>query len=120
MNPIVKRILLKTVPYLEMYYGHMCTMLPQCSYFRFVRNNFKARRGKICYWPVENNCQVICPEKIFVGKNTNIGRINSYLQGTGTIYVGNYTIFEPGIGLLSSNHDLYVQYEHHKKTDCNW
>ena len=114
MNHTIKKILLKTIPYLELYYGYLCTKLPKCSYFKFVRNNLRARRGNI-YWPVEDNCQVICPEKIFVGRNANIGRINSYLQGTGTIYVGDYTQFGPGVGVMSSNHDLYVQYKHHEK-----
>lgn len=113
MKESVKKILF-ILPFMKMYYGYRQTRLPKCSYFRFIINNIKARRGGI-YWSIEDGCKCISPHKIYVGKNSDIGRMYSYIQGMGGIYIGDYVQFGPNIGLMTSNHDLYVQYKHHEK-----
>ena len=32
---------------------------------------------------------------------------NCYIQGLGKIYIGDYTQIAPGVGIISSNHDVY-------------
>lgn len=43
-----------------------------------------------CY---PNSCMVANKKKIFVGKNSLIGRPFSYINGAGGIYFGNYVQF---------------------------
>lgn len=47
--------------------------------------------------------------RIFVGKNSLIGRPFSYINGAGGIYFGNYVQLAPNVAILSGNHDLYDQ-----------
>lgn len=61
------------------------------------------------YWYRHKNCTVANHRRIFVGLNSLIGRDGNYLQGAGTIYIGNYVQFGPNVGVLSANHDLYDQ-----------
>ena len=41
---------------------------------------------------------------------------NSYIQGIGKIYIGDYTIIAPNVGIISANHDIY-DYRVHKKSE---
>lgn len=59
------------------------------------------------YWPKEKTCIVSHPRKIYVGKNSKVGRPGSYIQGAGGVYIGDYVRFGPNVGIVSSNHDLY-------------
>lgn len=44
-----------------------------------------------------------------MGKCSTIARPGCYIQGAGTIRIGNYVQFGPNVGVLSANHDLYDQ-----------
>ena len=59
------------------------------------------------YWPKDKTCLVSNPRKIYVGRNSKIGRPGSYIQGAGGVYIGDFVRFGPNVGILSSNHDLY-------------
>ena len=78
------------------------------SYLDFLR--FKIFGSKT-YWGQEQNCQVVNPRKIVVGFNSPIGRTGSYIQGAGTIHIGNYVQLGPNVGIISANHGLYDQKE---------
>lgn len=79
------------------------TILPN-GYLAYLK--FRIGMNKV-YWPKEKTCLVSNPRKIYVGKNSKIGRPGAYIQGAGGIYIGDYVRFGPNVGILSSNHDLY-------------
>lgn len=64
--------------------------------------------NKKAYWPVHFTSRISSPENIYAGVDTCPGYMNNcYLQGLGKIYIGDYTQIAPGVGIISSNHDLY-------------
>ncbi len=79
------------------------TILPNSYWDYFL---FRVNRHKL-YWPKDKTCLVANPRNIFVGINSKIGRPGAYIQGAGSVYIGDYVRFGPGVGILSSNHDLY-------------
>lgn len=79
------------------------TILPN-GYWDYLK--FRLGLNKV-YWPKDKTCLVANPRKIYVGKNSKIGRPGSYIQGAGGVYIGDYVRFGPNVGILSSNHDLY-------------
>ena len=79
------------------------TILPNGYWSYFL---FRIGITKI-YWPKDKTCLVSNPRKIYVGKNSKIGRPGAYIQGAGGVYIGDYVRFGPNVGILSSNHDLY-------------
>lgn len=76
------------------------------SFFEYVK--FRMNRwGNYWYYP--SSCMVANKNRIFVGKNSLIGRPFSYINGAGGIYFGNYVQLAPNVAILSGNHDLYDQ-----------
>lgn len=67
--------------------------------------------GSQYYWDKGKSTIVVNPRKIFIGKNSPVGRYGGYFQGGGKIYIGNYVQFGPNVSLVSSNHDLYDHYK---------
>lgn len=58
-------------------------------------------------WPVHFTSQVICPERVKLGRHTFPGDSpHCYIQAVNGIEVGDYTNLAPGVGLISANHDL--------------
>lgn len=58
------------------------------------------------YWPVHFTSRVSCPQNILIGIGTAPGLANGcYIQGTGRIKIGDYTIIAPNVGIISANHD---------------
>ena len=96
----------------------ICLKVPFLKgYIRFLQSNnlpndligymkFRLGISKI-YWPKEKTCLVTHPRKIYVGKQSKIGRPGCYFGGLGTIRIGDYVRLGPNVGILSSNHDLY-------------
>ena len=78
----------------------------QISYFSFLQ--FRLFGGSF-YWNRHKSCVVANSHKVYVGINSIIGRPGCYIQGAGTVYIGNYVQFGPNVGILSANHDLYDQ-----------
>lgn len=60
------------------------------------------------YWPVHKSSRVVGEHNIYVGIGTFPGfQRNIYVQGTGKLSFGDYTIIGQNSGILSGNHDLY-------------
>lgn len=67
------------------------------------------------YWPVHFTTIVTHFENIKIGVGTAPGLSpGCYIQGGGKIYIGDYTIVAPNVGIISSNHDLYDNTKHIK------
>lgn len=64
--------------------------------------------NKKAYWPMNPSSKVVGVENIIAGIDTNPG-INPgcYIQGSGQLFIGDYTRIGPNCGILSGNHDLY-------------
>ncbi len=59
------------------------------------------------YWPTHFSSLIGQPENIRIGIGTAPGLApGCYIQGSGRIYIGDYTIVAPNVGIISANHDL--------------
>lgn len=93
------------------YYNFRKSVTNGVSRWQYLK--FKMSRDKRVYWPVHKNSEVTHPDRIFVGINSNPAtRPGCYLQGNGTIYIGDYVHFASNIGIISGNHGLYDHYKH--------
>lgn len=64
--------------------------------------------NKNAYWPVHKSSRVVGEQNIYIGVGTFPGfQRNVYIQGTGKLYFGDYTIIGQNSGVLSGNHDIY-------------
>jgi acetyltransferase-like isoleucine patch superfamily enzyme len=60
-------------------------------------------------WMVHYTSRVSIPKNIQIGKDVWISFAvsgNCYVQGGNGIYIGDYTIFAPGVKIISANHDI--------------
>lgn len=63
--------------------------------------------NRSAYWPVHHSSVVTNPTNILIGKGTAPGLSpGCYIQGTGKIIIGDYTIIGPNVGIISANHDI--------------
>ncbi|MCL8006648.1 acyltransferase [Gelidibacter japonicus] len=106
MKNTIKDILKFFLPYYSLFLRYLKTKVGNTSYLRYLK--FKLFGNKV-YWYYHKNCTIAHPRKIYVGKNCLIGRPGCYIQGAGTVYIGDYVQFGPNVGVLSTNHDLYDQ-----------
>lgn len=59
------------------------------------------------YWPVHFTSIVSNPKNIKIGIGTAPGLSpGCYIQGGGQVFLGDYTIVGPNVGIISANHDL--------------
>ena len=66
------------------------------------------------YWPMHYTSTVSGVENIKIGIGTAPGLSpGCYIQGLGKIYIGDYTIIAPNVGIVSANHEL-TDYRLHK------
>lgn len=66
-------------------------------------------------WPVHPTSIITGHQNICIGIDTNPGYMpGCYIQGIGTIEIGDYTQVSANVGLITSNHDLYDTRNHHK------
>lgn len=92
------------IPVLRTYSKFLQSRILPNSFWQYL----KFRMGLTqTYWPKDKTCAVTHPRRIYVGINSRVGRPGAYLGGAGGIYIGDYVIFGPNVGILSSNHDLY-------------
>lgn len=61
------------------------------------------------YYPIHKTCTIANIRNIYVGCCSSVARPGCYLQGAGTVIIGDYVQFGPNDGILSANHDLYNQ-----------
>jgi acetyltransferase-like isoleucine patch superfamily enzyme len=115
---------MNTLKYFLPYYKEFLKLIKiktPITYFEYLKCKIFKRK---LYWYQQKNCIINHPRKIFVGINSNIGRPGNYIQGAGTVYVGNYVRVATNVGLLSSNHDLIDHNLSHEKPikigDYSW
>lgn len=66
------------------------------------------------YWPMHYTSKVSSVENIKIGIGTAPGLSpGCYIQGLGKIYIGDYTIVAPNVGIISANHEI-TDYRKHK------
>lgn len=66
------------------------------------------RFGKGVYWPVHPSSKIANYRNILIGIETSPGLMpGCYIQGNGKVVIGDYTQIGPGVGIISSNHDIY-------------
>lgn len=59
------------------------------------------------YWPVHYTSKVIGVENITIGVGAAPGLSpNCYILGINKISIGDYTLIEPGVGIISANHNF--------------
>lgn len=104
MKNYIKKIGFKVIPYLHDYYCYCIADLWPMSYWKYIWKRWFSLKP---YWPVEPGCIVLDWDKIYVGKNSNVGRPGNYINGGGGIYIGNYVRITTNVGIISRNHDLY-------------
>lgn len=64
--------------------------------------------NKGVYWPVHYTSVVTHPENIYIGCGTAPGLApGCYIQGGGKVFIGDYTLLAPNVGIISANHNLY-------------
>lgn len=64
--------------------------------------------NKKAYWPVHFTSKISNPELIYCGIETCPGYMpGCYIQGSGGIYIDDYTQIGPNVGLISSNHSVF-------------
>jgi acetyltransferase-like isoleucine patch superfamily enzyme len=67
-------------------------------------------------WPVHFTSIVSGIDNIKIGVGTTPGMSpGCYIQGIGTIEIGDYVYIAPNVGIISSNHDIYDKRKHVKK-----
>ena len=65
------------------------------------------------YWPVHFTSVIKSYKNIKIGVGTAPGLSpGCYIQGLGKIYIGDYTIIAPNVGIISSNHNLHENNKH--------
>jgi len=65
------------------------------------------------YWPVHLASVVSGNVKVGIGTSPGMSP-GCYIQGAGEIEIGDYSILAPGVGIISSNHDVYDLKSHIK------
>lgn len=65
------------------------------------------------YWPVHHSSIVTGWQNIWAGVETCPGYMpGCYVQGTGKIFIGDYTQISANVGMISANHDVYDNRKH--------
>lgn len=109
-----------------MYFGFIKTFMPRISgtassaapitlsnlfYQKILRINGSA------YWPMHFTSKVSGVKNIKIGIGTAPGLSpGCYIQGMGKIFIGDYTIVAPNVGIISANHELTDYRKHNEGT----
>lgn len=65
------------------------------------------------YWPTHFSSVISNPENIKIGIGTAPGlSAGCYIQGTGKLFIGDYTIVAPNVGIITANHSLFDYNQH--------
>ena len=112
MKRLIKRLLLSFPPF-NRYYSFRSSIINKVSLYNYRTNRLRIKMGGGVYWPVSKASEVVCPNNIYVGVNSNPGtRPGCYIQGNGGIYIGDFVQLASNIGVISANHDLNNQSLH--------
>lgn len=64
--------------------------------------------NRAAYWPTHLTSVISSPQNIEIGIGTAPGLSpNCYIQGKSGIKLGDYSLVGPGVGIISTNHDIY-------------
>jgi len=107
MIRFLKNILVRFIfPQIEETRTHMNPIRPS-HIFNYILNQKILRKNKFLYWPVHPNSVITYPENIKLGIDTSPGYAHGcYIQGKGSIEIGDYSSFACNVGIISANHDL--------------
>lgn len=105
----IKQIIKSLIPYYNGYIRSKSTGIHNQSYLSYLKFRITGKCNGGGYYPIHKTCTIANIRKIYVGCNSTVARPGCYLQGAGTITIGDYVQLAPNVGLLSANHDLYDQ-----------
>jgi acetyltransferase-like isoleucine patch superfamily enzyme len=75
-------------------------------YLQFLFFKHVLRVNTNAPWPVHFTSKLASPERIRAGRCSYPGDMpGCYIQAINGIEIGDYSIFAPGVGLISANHD---------------
>lgn len=73
--------------------------------------------NRAAYWPTHFTSVISCPQNIEIGIGAAPGLSpNCYIQGQSGIKIGDYSLVGPGVGIISTNHDIYDIRNHKSST----
>jgi acetyltransferase-like isoleucine patch superfamily enzyme len=103
-------------------------ILHSIPYFKFIKDTKKSGFpitfkmwffqkilgfNKKVYWPVHFTSKINQYKHILIGVESYPGcEPGCYIQGIGTVKIGDYTRIAQNVGIISSNHDLHNNSEH--------
>lgn len=120
MTNAIKEIIKRSMPF----YGQYNRLTKSKTFFSYKEFISYKLFGRKIYWYNHKDCTIANARKIYVGVNCLVGRPGCYIQGAGTVYIGDYVQFGPNVGILSVNHDLYDQNKYNiepiKIGDYSW
>lgn len=110
---------------------YLISLMTKSEYFNFLRDNqnptqpitfdywfdqYVLGKNSGAYWPVHRSSRIVSAENILIGTGSFPGYMpGCYIQGIGTIIIGEHSIFGPNVGLISANHNILDQSQHIKK-----
>ena len=104
MKQVIKSFVYLFFPPLKKYHKFMKSQTSFVSFWQWCR--FWLSHDKRVYWPVHKNSELTHPNNIFVGINSKVGiRPGNYIQGNGSLYIGNYVTIAPNCGVITGNHN---------------
>lgn len=103
---MIKKIYVFTIKWLfPKIYKTRCTTAPIT--FKTLFTQKILRINSSAYWPVHFTSIVSGVKNIKTGIGTAPGLSpGCYIQGLGLIYIGDYTLVAPNVGIISANHDI--------------
>lgn len=105
MKKLIKKIF-RLFPFSRPFVETIGSQTPVTPRMWFTQKVLGINRGP--YWPVSFKSLVYNWENIYAGVSTSPGIMpGCYIQGSGGIYIGDYTQIAPNVGIISGNHDIY-------------
>lgn len=106
-------VLITKLPYFRFIYetqDYQCLINFETWFSQKILNRGGNRNA---YWPVHYTSTIYDADKIYAGVDTCPGLSRGcYIQGKGTIYIGDYTQIGPQVVIVSANHDPYDSRKH--------
>lgn len=110
------RVLLKVLPYIPFFkfiHETKGNQSPNTFHLWFWQKLMGF--NKYAYWPVHMTSRVVFPQNVYAGIGSCPGYMpGCYIQAIGKIYVGDYTLIAPRVGIISANHELGDSRKHTK------
>jgi len=101
----------KKLPIFKIIYETRETSAPITLRNIFIQKILGINRN--AYWPMHFTSKAGPIENILIGIGTAPGLSRGcYIQAIGAIYIGNYTLIGPNVGIISADHDLYDHRAH--------